>query len=314
MPLAEAIASDSTISYATAFANIFEQAAGIKVSEEVKLLRMVLLEIERIAIHIGDIGGIAGDVGYYPLLGVCSTDRGVALGAMETLTGNRFGKGSIYPGEVKLNREITKEDLILLTENLKNMFQRVEYQILKSMHSSTIKERLHTCGLISRHQVYRKAFIGMAARCTGIVQDLRLSEELYLQTGMTLWLEENREDLTGDAWSRFYLRYVELKNSCEWLIHILPKLNLSQPLKREFLITKKKKYKPGIYFSSIEGWRGPVLVALDISSDGKILDSYIRDPSVLNWHALELAVRGELIGDFPLNNKSFNLSYLGVDL
>jgi len=76
--------------------------------------------------------------------------------------------------------------------------------------------------------------------------------------------------------------------------------------RRLFSIQKKKKFKPGLYYSSVEGWRGPVLIALDISAEGKILQSYVRDPSVLNWHALELAVRGELIGDFPLNNKSFN--------
>ncbi len=314
MPLAEAIASDSTISYTTAFANVFEQAAGMKLSDETKLLRLVLLEIERVAIHIADLGAIAGDIGYYPLLGVCSTDRGVPLGVMETLTGSRFGKACIFPGEVRLKKEFSKNELIALGENLKNAFGRVETQILRALKSSTIRERLHDCGNISRNQVYRNGFVGMAARCTGVTQDLRLSEELYVKTGMTLWLEEYKEELLGDAWARFYLRYAELKHSVQWLISILPKLAIPAPAKGEFLIQKKKKFKPGLYFSSIEGWRGPVLVALDISAEGKILQSYVRDPSVLNWHALELAVRGELIGDFPLNNKSFNLSYLGVDL
>lgn len=314
MPIAEAIASDSTISYSTSFANVFEQAAGIKVSVETRLLRLVLLEIERVAIHIADMGAMAGDIGYYPLLGVCSTDRGIPLGVMETLTGSRFGKSCIFPGEVKLKKEFSQTELIALGENLKNAFGRVEKQVLRALKSSTIRERLHDCGTISRNQVYRNGFVGMAARCTGVTQDLRLSEDLYVKTGMTLWLEEFKEELLGDAWARFYLRYAELKNSVDWLINILPKLSLLSKPKREFLIQKKKKFKPGLYFSSIEGWRGPVLVALDISADGKILQSYVRDPSVLNWHALELAVRGELIGDFPLNNKSFNLSYLGVDL
>ncbi|MBK8399159.1 MAG: metal (Ni/Fe) hydrogenase large subunit [Leptospiraceae bacterium] len=314
MPLAESIATDSTISYSTAFADIFEQAAGIKVTDETKLLRMVLLEIERVAIHIGDMGAMAGDIGYYPLLGVCSTDRGIPLGVMESLVGSRFGKGSIFPGEVRLNRDFTKQDLIQLAENLKGAFSRIEKQILRAFKSSTIRERLHDCGTLSRNQVFRNGFIGMAARCTGISQDLRLSEELYIKTGMTLWLEEHREELVGDAWARFYLRYAELKNSCEWLIKILPTLDIPKVSKGSFIIQKKKKFKPGVYYSSIEGWRGPVLVALDISAEGKILQSYIRDSSVLNWHALELAVREELIGDFPLNNKSFNLSYLGVDL
>ena len=79
-------------------------------------------------------------------------------------------------------------------------------------------------------------------------------------------------------------------------------------------LQKIKKFKSGLYFQSVEGWRGSVLVALELNAKGQIEEAYIRDPSVLNWHALELAVRGELIGDFPLNNKSFNLSYVGFDL
>lgn len=197
MPLAESIATDSTISYSTAFADIFEQAAGIKVTDETKLLRMVLLEIERVAIHIGDMGAMAGDIGYYPLLGVCSTDRGIPLGVMESLVGSRFGKGSIFPGEVRLNRDFTKQDLIQLAENLKGAFSRIEKQILRAFKSSTIRERLHDCGTLSRNQVFRNGFIGMAARYAGISQDLRLSEELYIKTGMTLWLEEHREELVG---------------------------------------------------------------------------------------------------------------------
>ncbi|HMZ60244.1 MAG TPA: metal (Ni/Fe) hydrogenase large subunit, partial [Leptospiraceae bacterium] len=155
---------------------------------------------------------------------------------------------------------------------------------------------------------------GMAARCTGAVQDLRLSQKIYTETGLTLWNEEHSDQLTGDAWSRLYLRYVEFQNSCEWLMKVIPSLNVNISPEEGFSILKRKDFQPGLYFSSVEGWRGPVLMALEISKEGKVLDSYIRDPSVLNWHALELAVRGELIGDFPLNNKSFNLSYIGVDL
>jgi Ni,Fe-hydrogenase III large subunit len=313
MPISESIASDSTVSYSTAFANIYEQSMNLEVSNSVKLFRMVLLELERMAIHIGDLGAIAGDIGYYPLLGVCSTDRGVPLTALETLTGSRFAKGCIYPGEVRPNRKLSKPDLLTTADRLKETFIRVEKQVLRALDSTTIRERLHGCGEISRNQVYRNGFLGMAARCTGIVQDLRLSQELYHQTGMTLWLEDHREDLLGDAWSRFYLRYIELKNSCEWVTKMLHTLEIPKVTQRPSCIDHKE-YVPGVYFSSVEGWRGPVLVSLDIGSDGKILQAYIRDPSVLNWHALELAIQGELVGDFPLNNKSFNLSYVGVDL
>ncbi|HMV45923.1 MAG TPA: metal (Ni/Fe) hydrogenase large subunit, partial [Leptospiraceae bacterium] len=127
-------------------------------------------------------------------------------------------------------------------------------------------------------------------------------------------LNLEREHLNGDAWARFYLRFLEIKASVAWLEKILPELDLSKAGNGSLQILSKTKFKSGIYFQSVEGWRGSVLAALDINTKGIIQEAYVRDPSVLNWHALELAVRGELIGDFPLNNKSFNLSYVGFDL
>jgi Ni,Fe-hydrogenase III large subunit len=314
LPIAEAISGDSAVAYATAFSRIYEEAASIKVSDEVKLIRMVLLEVERIAVHIGDLGAIAGDIGYYPLHGVCATDRGVPLGVMETLTGSRFGKGAIFPGEVRLNKNLNLSILITLAANLINCFRRVEYQFLRAVNSSTIRERLDDCGKITKTQVLQNSFIGMAARATGLRMDMRYSEPLYQTSKFPLDLNLEREHLKGDAWSRFYLRFLEVKNSITWLEKILPDIDITKANKGSFFSGKAGKFKPGIYFQSIEGWRGSILVALDINSKGQIIDAYIRDPSVLNWHALELAVRGELIGDFPLNNKSFNLSYVGFDL
>lgn len=314
IPIAEAISGDTAIAYSTAFSRIYEEAAGLKVSQEVKLIRMVLLEVERVAVHIGDIGALAGDIGYYPLHGVCATDRGVPLGVMEALTGSRFGKAAIFPGEVRLNKNLNLSVLITLAANLINCFRRVEYQFMRAVNSSTIRERLDDCGRITKMQVLHNSIIGMPARATGLRMDMRYSEPLYQTAKYPLDLNLEREHLNGDAWARFYLRFLEVKNSIAWLEKILPELDVSRAGNGDLLVQKVKKFKPGIYFQSVEGWRGSVLVALDINTKGQIVEAYIRDPSVLNWHALELAVRGELIGDFPLNNKSFNLSYVGFDL
>ena len=312
--LAEAISGDTAVAYSTAFSRIYEEAAGIKVSDEVKLIRMVLLEVERVAVHIGDLGALAGDIGYYPLHGVCATDRGVPLGVMETLTGSRFGKGAIFPGEVRLNKNLNLSILISLAANLINCFRRVEYQFMRAVNSSTIRERLDDCGKITKMQVLHNSFIGMPARATGLRMDMRYSEPLYQTAKYPLDLNLEREHLKGDAWSRFYLRFLELKNSITWLEKILPELDITKANTGRLLIQKINKFKPGVYYQSIEAWRGSILDVLDINAKGEIEEAYLRDPSVLNWHALELAVRGELIGDFPLNNKSFNLSYVGFDL
>ncbi|MBK8395313.1 MAG: metal (Ni/Fe) hydrogenase large subunit [Leptospiraceae bacterium] len=314
MPFADAISGDSAIEYSTAFSQIYEEAAGIKVSDEVKLIRMILLEVERVAIHIGDLGALAGDIGYYPMLGVCATDRGVPLGVMETLTGSRFGKAAIYPGEVRLNKNLNLSVLITLAANLSNCFRRVEYQFMRAVKSSTVRERLSECGKITKIQVLHNSFIGMVARSTGLRMDMRYAEPLYQTTKYPLDLNLERENLVGDAWARFYLRFLELKNSISWLEKILPEIDISKSGRGSLQIQTINKFKPGIYYKSVEGWRGSVLVVLDINSKGEVLDAYIRDPSVLNWHALELANIGTLIGDFPLNNKSFNLAYAGFDL
>lgn len=313
LPIAESIASDSTIAYAIAFSNCFEGAMEIEVSEDVELFRLVLLEIERIAIHIADLGAIAADIGYYPLHGLCATDRGVALGAMEILTGSRFGKGVIFPGEVRVNDKLIIDDISSILKNLRLAFNRIEKQFYRAYNSTTFRERLESCGKITREDVIQNGFVGMAARCTGIVQDQRISNHIYQNTGMTLWLEDYRTELNGDALSRFFLRFIEIKHSLEWLEKVLKDIKIPEK-NSNFLCLKQKKFKEGLYYSTVEGWRGSVLVCLDIDSKGKIRQAYVRDPSVLNWHALELAVRNELIGDFPLNNKSFNLSYVGVDL
>ncbi len=314
MPYSEAISGDSTIAYATAFSEIYEEALGIEPSLDAQFIRTILLEIERTAIHIGDLGAIAGDIGYYPLLGLCSTDRGVPLGVMETLTGSRFGKGAVWPGEVRLNRKLTKDALRDIIKRLQDAFMRVEKQFIRASRTSTIRERLQGCGVLSRIQVYRNSFVGMAARCTGVIQDMRFSNPIYGKFSESIVLKLENENLKGDAWARFYLRYLELKNSIDWLKRAIPQINLESVKRGPLLVQKNRTVKPNVYYSSVEGWRGPVLVALDLNKQGKVYSSYIRDPSVLNWYALELAIQGELVADFPLNNKSFNLSYAGVDL
>ncbi|EKQ83494.1 hypothetical protein [Leptospira kirschneri] len=309
MPYAEAISGDSTISYAIAFSRIFEEAQNIAVPQELDFARLVFLELERVATHIGDMGAIAGDIGYYPLQGVCSLQRGIPLGVMEALTGNRFGRGALSPGKIFFRKGLNRDKLKELAERIRSVTEEVVEHFERAAGRSTNRERLQSCGVIRQKQVRHLGFIGMVEKCTGLNRDLRNLEKSYAFS-FPLSLELNRDQMRGDAWARFYLRYEELKNSSKWLVEAIPKLEAALDLK----FGKSNPVKKGTYYSAVEGWRGPVLVSLDLDSSGMIENAYIREVSVPNWHALELAVRGEYIGDFPLNNKSFNLSYVGVDL
>ncbi|EQA60499.1 hydrogenase large subunit [Leptospira alexanderi] len=312
LPYAEAISGDSTIAYAIAFSRIFEEAQKIVVPQELDFARLVLLELERIATHIGDMGAIAGDVGYYPLQGVCSLQRGVPLGVMEALTGNRFGRGALSPGKVVLRKGLNREKLNELAERIRSVAADVVAHFERAANVSTNRERLQSCGIIRQKQVRHLGFIGLVEKCTGLSRDLRNLEKSYMFSS-PISLELNRDHMKGDAWARFYLRCEELKNSGKWLVEAIPKLEAAFSLKFG-KVSSKSAVKKGTYYSAVEGWRGPVLVSLDLDAVGSIENAYIREVSVPNWHALELAVRGEYIGDFPLNNKSFNLSYVGVDL
>ncbi|MGQ2862598.1 hydrogenase large subunit [Leptospira interrogans] len=309
IPYAEAISGDSTISYAIAFSRIFEEAQNIAVPQELDSARLVLLELERVATHIGDMGAIAGDIGYYPLQGVCSLQRGIPLGVMEALTGNRFGRGALSPGKIFFRKGLDRNKLKELSERIRSVTEEVVGHFERAAGRSTNRERLQSCGVIRQKQVRHLGFIGMVEKCTGLNRDLRNLEKSYAFSS-PISLELNRDQMRGDAWARFYLRYEELKNSSKWLVEAIPKLEAALDLK----FGKSNPVKKGMYYSAVEGWRGPVLVSLDLDSNGTIENTYIREVSVPNWHALELAVRGEYIGDFPLNNKSFNLSYVGVDL
>ncbi|EMN51111.1 hypothetical protein LEP1GSC088_4234 [Leptospira interrogans str. L1207] len=125
IPYAEAISGDSTISYAIAFSRIFEEAQNIAVPQELDFARLVLLELERVATHIGDMGAIAGDIGYYPLQGVCSLQRGIPLGVMEALTGNRFGRGALSPGKIFFRRGLDRNKLKELSERIRSVTEEV---------------------------------------------------------------------------------------------------------------------------------------------------------------------------------------------
>jgi len=316
MHLSETISGDSSVSYALAFTKIIESAAGINVSESVSLFRSLLVEAERIAIHIGDLGGLSEDIGYYPLFGVCVTDRGAALALMENWTGNRFGKGAVRPGGVRVNRKISANDAKKALFALKKTFKKnVEPQIKRALIDSTIKERLQGCGTLKSEDVIKHGFVGMTARCAGVMRDIRINDPNY-PDWKPLALIDDSNNFSGDAWARFYIRYSEILQSLEWMEKTIEKIDWESLWSKEQVevTTKQTECKPGIYYSTVEAWRGPIIVALCIGPNSKITDAYVRDPSVLNWHALEMAVRGELIGDFPLNNKSFNLSYVGFDL
>lgn len=321
--IAETISGDSTVAYALAFSKCYEESVGFKVHPSVSLFRSILVELERISVHIGDLAGISEDMGYYPLYGVCATERGAGLALMETWTGSRFGKGVMRPGGIRINSRTTLEKAKSAFYVLKDTYEKkILPQFHRAASNSTIKERMQGLGVITKEQVSKYGFLGMVSRMAGVSEDLRIEDPNY-PSWEPLDFRSNQHNLCGDVWSRFYLRMLEISQSMSWLEQMLGHLDwsylwskeqFSNTIKLSKMKSNENSIAHSIHYASVEGWRGPILVSLEFNEDLSIKSAYIRDPSVLNWHALELAVRGVAVSDFPLNNKSFNLSYGGFDL
>ena len=277
---------------------------------------MILLETERLAVYVGDLGGIAGDVGFYPLLGVCSTERGFPLGWMELLTGSRFGRFVIMPFQSRFNGKASLEDIQAYLKRFHPWLKNLNKHIERAISSSTLRERMQNVGTVSAEQSWKYGFSGHTARSSLAKIDIRQSEPLYEKLDSQFFQSITSHKLTGDSWSRFLIRYYDIQKSVAIIQEASKEINWSE-LKRRwkpYQLENLNASHEQITYGVSEAWRGSLLVAFKWGANNRIDKIYYRDPSVLNWLSLELASRGMLIGDFPLLNKSFNHSYAGVDL
>lgn len=307
--LAESICGDSVIAYNTAYSQVIEALKNIQISNKAQLIRKAALEMERIAIHIGDLGAIAGDIAYSMGAAVFGVTRTLVINTMLEWSGSRFGRGLITVGGVNFDIDAKKIEKTLKT--LEKVEKDTDRMVKTMLKTSSVISRLEKTGTISFEKAKEIGLVGMAARASGVDVDSRFDFP-------DKWVEElniknNHFDGVGDVNSRFKLRYKEVKNSLYMIRKFLNKLNdyKNEPI----FISADNDYKNNSFVVSIvEGWRGEI-VHIAITDENSNLTRYkIKDPSFNNWFGLALAVRNNGISDFPLCNKSFNLSYCGNDL
>lgn len=306
--LAESICGDSVIAYNTAYSQIMETLQGIEISNKAQLIRKATLEMERAAIHIGDMGAIAGDIAYLMGASVFGATRTLVINTMLEFSGSRFGRGLICVGGV--NYDLTQEKIQRALKTFEKVEKDVDRMTKTMLKSSTVMSRLEKTGTISEERAREAGLVGMAARACGVDLDTRFDFP-------DKWIKElqiNRRAFkaTGDVNSRFKLRYKEIKQSFAIIRKIFEALAkyTDEPIKVE----NKTNAKDVLAISIIEGWRGEVVHIAMTDNFGKLTRYKIKDPSFNNWYGLGLAVRNNGISDFPLCNKSFNLSYCGNDL
>ena len=309
MQLVESICGDSTIAYATTFAHSMESLSNIMVAKRAEIIRQIALELERIAIHVGTLGGIAEDIAYKMGSAVFGVTRTLVINTMLEICGNRFGKGLIKIGGV--NFDINDEMSAKISSMLNEVQKRVDKMMKAMNNNASVLSRLEKTAIISTKHAKEISMVGLAARACNVKIDARKFDD------------EKFEILTtggGDVHSRFYIRYVEIKRSKEIIEGLLQKLEGEISFEKHFAPNSFQGHlrcnlAPNSFLISItEAWRGELAHTVITDENGNIETYKIKDPSFNNWLGLAIANRNGQISNFPVCNKSFDLSYCGFDL
>ncbi len=306
----ETASGDSSIASATAYCSILEALdPRFAVSERTHLLRGVALELERMANHIGDLGALAGDVAYLPTQSFCGRIRGDYLNMTALLCGNRFGRGFVVPGSTSFDMD--QERIGELLKRLGKNGSELENALELMFDEPSVLDRLENTGHVSPEVAREIGLVGVAARACGIEVDAR---KFFPWGAYHRHFPEVATAESGDAFGRALVRRKEIKDSDALIRDMLESFSRLEPESAAEAVKKPVCAPDSIAVSLVEAWRGETCHTAITGPDGRFLRYKIVDPSFHNWFGLAVALRGEQISNFPICNKSFNLSYCGHDL
>ncbi len=277
---AETLAGDTSIGHATAYCQMLEALAGGRAPARAQALRAIALELERLANHVGDLGALAGDVGYLP------------------------GRGLVRPGGAAFDLE--PERVLQAVERLEMAYRDVENAVGLLWATPSVGARFEETGRVSAEVARELGMVGPAARASGLQRDVRKTHPSGMYRFVHIPISTSG---SGDVYARAYVRWLEIQRSVAFLRQQLRELP-EGPARAACGAPR-----PDLFcVSLVEGWRGEICHVAMTDAQGRFAAYKIVDPSFHNWAGLAMALREQQISDFPLCNKSFNLSYCGHDL
>jgi Ni,Fe-hydrogenase III large subunit len=300
----ETAAGDTSIGHATAYAEIVEALAGASAPARAMAIRGIALELERLANHTGNVGALANDVGFLPTASYCGRLRGDFLNLTAELCGSRFGRSLVRPGGVGF--DVDDPRATRMREKLRAARRDVEEAMALLANASSVQARFEEVGRVSSEDALALGLVGVAARASALERDVRYDFPSgifrFAQVAMSSWH-------SGDVFARAQVRIREVLRSAAFVDTMLGALP-GGPTHVDVGALAPNRACVAL----VEGWRGEICHVALTDGDGRFSAYKIVDPSFHNWSGLAMALRGQEISDFPLCNKSFDLSYCGHDL
>ncbi len=301
LPVAEAVSGDETVANATGFCTAVERIAGIRVPDRAWYIRTILLELERISAHLADQAGMLIDVAFPLGANQFSVLREECVRMQEQLTGSRFMRGSICIGGV--SRDCRAEDLSALAAFIRDLRKRYRVGLRIVLSTTSVIDRFATTGVVKRSLILPLNLTGPVARASGSAGDVR-AENPYGVYGR--YKPPVHPLYDGDVLSRFTLKATEIADSISMIERLIAEIPGGE-------VRSTDPVRDGYALALVESPRGQNLCWVRIA-EGKIDRYKVRTASFCNWQAIEHAAQGNIIADFPVINKSMNLSYAGTDL